>query len=177
MQLSSNQNEASHRIESSSPSPSFLEQLPDPSSGNQQKTMTDSAGSNVLGGASGAGVSEPISSSPIPSPFIPSLTTISQHVSSAAASKGGSGGSGGAPSSPPQPKACISTLAKMLGNILSEYESVGDDSNSNSSKKKPYNPKTRSVKLTNKVFHARVGSVEGGIAFLEEIGRASCRER
>ena len=58
----------------------------------------------------------------------------------------------------------------MLGNILSEYESVGDDSNSNSSKKKPYNPKTRSVKLTNKVFHARVGSVEGGIAFLEVCG-------
>ena len=170
MQLSSNQNEASHRIESSSPPSSFSEQLPNPSSGNQQKTMTDSAGSNVLGGASGAGVSEPTSSSPIPPRFIPSLTTISQHVSTPTASSGGSGGSGGAPSSPPQPKACISTLAKMLGNILSEYESVGDDSNSNSSKKKPYNPKTRSVKLTNKVFHARVGSVEGGIAFLEVCG-------
>ena len=129
--------------------------------------MAHSAGLNVLGVSSGADVSKPLSSSPIPSRFILSLTTISQHVSSAAASNGGGGG---APSSPPQPKACISTLTKMLGNILSEYESVGDDSNGDSSKKKPYNPKTRSVKLTNKVFHARVGSVEGGIAFLEVCG-------
>ena len=168
MQLSSNQNEDSHRIESTtSPSSSFSEQLPEPSSGNQQKTMTDSAGSNVLEGASGADGSGSSSSSPVPSQFIPSLTAISQHVSSPAASNGGSGG---APSSPPQPKACISTLTKMLGNILSEYDSVGDDINGDSSKKKPYNPKTRSVKLTNKVFHARVGSVEGGIAFLEVCG-------
>lgn len=120
----------------------------------------------MLGGSSGDDVSEPSSSPPIPSQFILSLSTISQHVSSPAASNGGSGG---APSSPPQPKACISTLTKMLGNILSEY-AVGDDSNGDSPTKKPYNPKTRSVKLTNKVFHARVGSVEGGIAFLEVCG-------
>ena len=131
-------------------------------------TMSNSAGSNALGVSGGADVSAPPSLSSVPPQFVPSLTIISQHVSSAAANNGGGGG--GAPSSPPQPKACISTLAKMLGNILSEYEHATDGNKGSSPEKKPYNPKTRSVKLTNKVFHARVGSVEGGVAFLEACG-------
>jgi len=130
--------------------------------------MSNLAGSSVLGGKVGADSSVASSSTLIPSRFVLSLTTISQRVSAAVNNKGKSG-DGGAPPSPPQPRACISTLTKMLGNILSEYDPV-TDSNGDSPENKAYNPKTRSVKLTNKVFHSRVGSVEGGIAFLEACG-------
>ena len=118
--------------------------------------LVGSSASEGTGGADSPAISSP---SPIPSRFVPPLATISHHVSSQSAA-----------SSPPQPKACISTLTKMLGNILSEYEPLADGSGSSPTSKKPYNPKTRSVKLTNKMFHARVGSVEGGIAFLEVCG-------
>ena len=118
--------------------------------------MSNLAESSASEGTGGADSPEISSSMPFPPRFVPPLVTISHHVSSAA-------------SSPPQPKACISTLTKMLDNILSEYKPLAVGGGSSPSKK-PYNPKTRSVKLTNKMFHARVGSVEGGIAFLELCG-------
>jgi|EP00979_Chaetoceros_neogracilis_P000445 hypothetical protein len=42
---------------------------------------------------------------------------------------------------------CLITLCKVLDNILLERQ---------------YNPKTRSIKLGNKLFHDRVGKVPGG---------------
>jgi len=47
---------------------------------------------------------------------------------------------------------CLVTLSKVLDNILLERQ---------------YNPKTRSIKLGNKLFRDRVGSVPGG-------GKSTC---
>jgi len=51
----------------------------------------------------------------------------------------------------PKRNGCVITLCKILDNILLERK---------------YNPKTRSIKLSNKLFRERVGSIPGGVDIL-----------
>jgi len=70
--------------------------------------------------------------------FQKSLDKIAKHGKSSSAT--------GNPS-PGNTSSCVITLCKVLDNILLERQ---------------YNPKTRSIKLSNQLFRERVGSVPGG---------------
>jgi hypothetical protein len=74
--------------------------------------------------------------------FQKSLDKIAKHGKSSSAT--------GNPS-PSNTSSCVITLCKVLDNILLERQ---------------YNPKTRSIKLSNQLFRERVGSVPGGVEFL-----------